>query len=603
MAILAEVDCILCQSRIPVRPGERGSFEVHLRGEHLAEKNLNFLLVVSLLDEEERGAISQVVGGRYLLAGSNFEGESEEGIEGNVFEERLEGHTTPHVKLEHDDEAESSLKKHKSDFKETKLPVEEVNETETLSLVLENYFNEEPSSLRAQPVEVDAEQMKVIEEEDGEDAEVDNIENDQAFAEHYSPSKKDETNEIMIQDENKTSAREQVTENSFAEDLERWRKFVSKLETGSKTTVRSPESKSKAKLDFDEILKPQRFECDLCSVVCSFRASLNKHKMKNHIYDSRNGLTDPLSESDESSSDVARNSENSNSESEEATNSCLQCSHKSKTADSLKKHIKDTHERDMDKQRKMQIEEEAQEEIQKKGKLYEQEVREELERNGKLTCKICHFESRMRHNFNNHMRHTHGIRQRARRKDAWKELKPSFRRNFKLKEEPRPMKKASTNLKQCEATAEKTEDEIGLPPQQQQQEDKTISLRKGLESVPINKSWSSFLLGSIYSDRPKADTVSHKTPEVQKPVKRNPFIVKDNNKSFIDEDPNLLSLKVERGRCPKCDEVKANVRAHYLSVHTQGSFPCKDCDKILTSSHKLSDHRHKKHPRHPKKVQ
>ena len=610
MAILADVECILCKSRIPARTEETKSFYLHMSKEHLAEKNFNFLLVVSLLDEEERGAITQVISNRYLLlAGpSTFDGECENGaLQGNLFEEKLGGQPTPCVKLERNDETGNTLQEHKINFRETKLPVEEVKpesdfETETLSFVLENYLNEE--TLRPQSMEVDTEQMKIINKEDGEPTEVENIENSPAFVERYSPSKKysaDKTKEIMIEYENETSPREQPTENSFAEDLERWREFVGQLGTTSKATVRSPESESKAKLDFDEILKPQRFKCDRCPVVCKFRASLNKHKMKNHINDNHNELIDPIHIKDKST-DVDRYNDISNSESQYATNSCMQCFHKSKDADSLKKHIKDVHERDMERgidgQKKKEIEKEAREEIQTKGKLYEQEVREELEKTGKLTCKICNFVSKLRHNFNKHMRHTHGIRQRARRKDAWKEeLRPSFRRKFKLKEESRPMKKAETNLKQYEAAGQKMKDEIVLPKQ-----DKTISLRKGLESVPINKSWSSFLLGSINSDRPKADTVSPRASQVQRPVKRNPFIVKDNNKSFIDEDPNLLILKVEKGRCPKCNEMKVNVRAHYLSVHTQGNFPCKDCAKILTSAHKLSDHRHKKHPRNPKKV-
>ena len=622
MAILTEVECVLCESKIPVRPEERELFDLHMSKEHLAERNLNFLLVVCLLDEEERGAISQVISDRCLLeesAWSNLDGEHGDGAEENVFEESFEGHPTPHVKLEHDDEAENTLRRNKSFFRETKL--EELkpqrnSEIETLPLFIENHSNEETLSLRAQSMELDAEQMKVIDkEEDGKAREVENIENNQAFIElcALSPSKKhmaDKTNEIMIQDEKESSTGEQVTGNSFAEDLERWRKFVSELETGSKALEASPESKSKAKLDLEEILKPQRFKCDRCPVVCKFRISLNKHKMKNHINDIHdihgpNELTHPFSESDEST-DVARINDNTNSESQDLTNSCMQCSHKSKNAGSLKKHIKDIHERDMveegiDEQKEMQIEKEEREKIQKKGKLYEREVRDELEKNGKLICKICHFESKLQHSFNTHMRLTHRIRQRARRKDAWKEeLRPSFRRKFKLKEESMLMKKIEleTNLEDSEATAQKTEDEIALPKQ-----DKTVSLRKGLESVPINKSWSSFLLGSIHSDIPKPDTVSHRTFEVQKPwIKRNPFLVKDNNKSLLDEDLILLSLKAEKGRCPKCDELKVNVRAHYLSVHTQGSFPCKDCDKTLTSAHKLSDHRHKKHPRNPKKV-
>ena len=598
-------------------PEERELFNLHMNKEHLAERNLNFLLVVCLLDEEERGAISQVISDRCLIAESawsNLDGEYEDGVEENVFEVRLEGHPTPHIKLEPDDEFENTLQRHKSYFKETTLSVEEPRnsfEIETPPLVLKNHSNEETLSLRAQSTELDAEQMKVIDKEgDGKATEVENIDNNQVFVECHSPSKKDigdKTNEFMIQDEKETSAGEQVAENnSFAEDLERWRKFVSELETGSKAL---DESESKAKLDLEEILKPQRFKCDRCPVVCKLRVSLNKHIMKNHINDihdslSPNELTHPISESDESTV-VARINDTSNSGSEDSTSSCKQCSHKSKNADSLKKHIKDMHERDMgegiDGQNKMQIEKEAREKIQKKGKLYEREVRDELEKNGKLTCKICQFESKLRHNFNNHMRSTHGIRQRARRKDAWKEeVRPSFRRKFKLKEESTLMKKVEleTNLEHCEATAQKTEDQIALLKQ-----DKTVSLRKGLESVPINKSWSSFLLGSIHSDLPKTDAVSHRTFEGQKPwIKRNPFLVKDNNKSLLDEDLNLLSLKPEKGRCPKCDELKMNVRAHYLSVHTQGSFPCNNCDKILTSAHKLSDHRHKKHPRNPKKV-
>ena len=123
--------------------------------------------------------------------------------------------------------------------------------------------------------------------------------------------------------------------------------------------------------------------------------------------------------------------------------------------------------------------------------------------------------------------------------------------------------------------------------------DKTVSLRKSLEAVPINKSWSSFLLDSISSDKTKSldESLKNRTP-----LKAN-HLVKDNNKSSPESDPNLLTLKGERGVCPKCFEVKANLRGHYLSVHIQGSFPCPECDKVLTSSHKRSDHRFKKHPK------
>ena len=111
-----------------MRPEERELFDLHMSKEHLAERNLNFLLVVCLLDEEERGAISQVISDRCLLeesAWSNLGGEHGDGVEENVFEESFEGHPTPRVKLELDDEAENTLRRHKSFFRETKLSVEE----------------------------------------------------------------------------------------------------------------------------------------------------------------------------------------------------------------------------------------------------------------------------------------------------------------------------------------------------------------------------------------------------------------------------------------------------------------------------------------------
>ena len=558
------MDCIFCKSNIKVSPEERDSFEVHMVGEHLAKKNLTFLLVVCLLDEEERGAITEVISNKYQLDGlaavglSDSYGGPEDVVQGDALED------LQHIKVERKDETESPLQEHKINLKETKVPPEELqrnHKTESApSFMLGNEIGE---SLSDVPHYMELDEKQVLGVKSNEVVE--------AFIGGQSPSREDITAEesykIVNNVENETS-REQLSENSFAEDLERWRKLVSEIEKGPRLVVNS--SESEPRLDLDELLNNQRFKCDVCPVVCKFRASLRKHKKKNHMNTVDNELRDPSYELS-----VECDEDQSNSEPQDTVSSSTP--------------------------QKEEIEKEAQEKILQKGKLYELEIREELEKNGKLTCNICDFVSRRRHNFSMHMRRIHGIRQRARRKDAWKpEFKPSLITKEVLKKNTRPMNKVAleTNLRQremkvvnLEESAENTKD---------LKQDKTLSLRKGLESVTINKSWSNFLLGSIHSEKPKNDTL--KTSQGERQVKRsNPYLIKDHNKSSAAEDPNLPSLKTDKGRCPKCGEVKVNLRGHYLSVHIEGSFPCKDCDKICTSSHKLSDHRHKKHPKNPKK--
>jgi len=71
---------------------------------------------------------------------------------------------------------------------------------------------------------------------------------------------------------------------------------------------------------------------------------------------------------------------------------------------------------------------------------------------------------------------------------------------------------------------------------------------------------------------------------------------KDEQKKSIGEDTTHLSLVSGKGVCPTCGVSKANVRAHYMSVHIKGEFPCLMCDHVSTSSMKLSDHKYRKHP-------
>ena len=44
---------------------------------HLAVRNIDFLLIVSLLDEDERAAITQVISDKYLLSGSDLDRDAE----------------------------------------------------------------------------------------------------------------------------------------------------------------------------------------------------------------------------------------------------------------------------------------------------------------------------------------------------------------------------------------------------------------------------------------------------------------------------------------------------------------------------------------------
>ena len=68
---------------------------------HLAVRNIDFLLIVSLLDEDERAAITQVISDKYLLSGSDLD--REDLRENFVDIERLEDtQTSVELKTERD---------------------------------------------------------------------------------------------------------------------------------------------------------------------------------------------------------------------------------------------------------------------------------------------------------------------------------------------------------------------------------------------------------------------------------------------------------------------------------------------------------------------
>merc|ERR1712129_103671 len=149
----------------------------------------------------------------------------------------------------------------------------------------------------------------------------------------------------------------------------------------------------------------------------------------------------------------------------------------------------------------------------------------------------------------------------------------------------------------------------------------------------VNTSWSQFLLGSINPDLPPPSASApppapaSSPPAPQSPkcdqdvmklmsnsvqvssimlnqpkmkschqVQRKKQKFKDELKKPIGEDTTHLSLVSGKGVCPTCGGTKVNVRAHYMSVHIKGEFPCLMCDHVTTSSMKLSDHKYRKHP-------
>ena len=579
MTTLTEVDCLLCSSSIKVRSGERGSFEVHMSKNHLAVRNIDFLLIVSLLDEDERAAITQVISDKYLLSGSDLD--RDDLRENFVDIKRLED-TQTSFELKTERDVENSLQAEERDLWERKICENELTPNirqGPLSPLIRTDVEERSQNVPLIKELVSEEQMKINDKQDGQSKRIKIIDDDDNFVGLVSPAKKEiagVTDKIMKQEDTKTFKVEKGFEKSFAEDLQRWRKFVDEIEKGPRAKL---EPEPIQHLVADEILKQERFKCDICHIEYKLRADLTNHKMKNHMNDHLDppkALAHDLDDSKKPSSDLKDDCE--------TEISCKRCSYKCKNAESLQIHIKDVHE---SRGLKFGNGEKY------SSKLWEKEVNEELKKYGKLSCKICNYVTKFRQNFSNHMRSAHGIRQRARRRDAWRpESKPTFKGKPILREGPE-----SVNNQEMEMEPKKSkalDPDIAAPRETTPPKlDKTVSLRKSLEAVPINKSWSSFLLDSISSDKTKSvgESLKNRTP-----LKAN-HLVKDNNKSSPESDPNLLTLKGERGVCPKCFEVKANLRGHYLSVHIQGSFPCPECDKVLTSSHKRSDHRFKKHPK------
>lgn len=62
-------------------------------------------------------------------------------------------------------------------------------------------------------------------------------------------------------------------------------------------------------------------------------------------------------------------------------------------------------------------------------------------------------------------------------------------------------------------------------------------------------------------------------------------------KSVVD----VSKLRDKEAKCPTCGVHVRKLRQHYLNIHVTGSFPCKICKKMLTSSHSLSNHKFKHH--------
>ena len=145
---------------------------------HLAVRNIDFLLIVSLLDEDERAAITQVISDKYLLSGSNLD--RDDLRENFVDIKRLED-TQTSFELKTERDVENSLQAEERNLWERKISENELTPNirqGPLSPLIRTDVEERSQNVPLIKELVSEEQMKINDKQDGQSKRIKIIDDD-----------------------------------------------------------------------------------------------------------------------------------------------------------------------------------------------------------------------------------------------------------------------------------------------------------------------------------------------------------------------------------------------------------------------------------------